>query len=204
MAMRRILSFRSEKNIDKKILDASIWISLAAFFYFWSLLFFIVLYFSILRKQNTTYKQLLIPVVGFVVMFVLATCYHLIVSDSFTWFFEWKIPISFDFSAYNTSKILLPVTIIAAFLIWTGISRFFNLAYIQKKERFNTVTILLSLLISIVVALTSPIKTGAEMLFIFGPLVIIISNYIEISKEFWFKELLLWLAVLLPIIVFIL
>ncbi|MFT4669659.1 MAG: hypothetical protein ACI9HJ_001233, partial [Ulvibacter sp.] len=36
------------------------------------------------------------------------------------------------------------------------------------------------------------------------PLVIIITNYIEIKKEFWFKEMLLWLAVLLPIIAFLL
>ena len=204
LAMRRVLSFGSDKNIEKKILDASIWISLASFFYFWSLLFFIVLYFSMMRKKNITYRQLLIPIVGFGVMFILVVCYYLIVSDSFSWFFEWRLPIGIDFSAYNSLNILLPVTIIAAFLIWTGLSRFFKLASLPKKERPNAITILFSVLVALLVVLASPLKTGAEILFIFGPLVIIITNYIETSKEFWFKEVLLWLAVLLPILVFIL
>ncbi|MFT5648253.1 MAG: hypothetical protein ACI976_002952 [Aureispira sp.] len=204
LALRRILSFRSEKNIEKKILDASIWITFASFFYFWSLLFFLVLYFAMFRRRDINYKQLLIPTVGFAVMFILAICYYLLVSDSFAWLTEWRLATSFDFSAYNQINVLLPITVIIALLIWSGIARFANLASLQKKDRPNAIVILVSAVVSFIVALASPEKTGAEALFIFGPLVIIITNYIEIKKEFWFKEVLLWLVVLLPIIVFIL
>ena len=204
LALRRILSFRSEKNINKKILDAAIWITLASFFYFWSLLFFLLLYFAMLRRQGANYKQLLIPIVGFAVMFILAICFYLLVSDSFTWLSEWRSTTSFDFSAYNKISVLLPITVIVAFLVWAGIARFFNLAYLQKKDRSNAIIILVSVVVSLLVALASPEKTGAEAIFIFVPLAIIITNYIESSKEFWFKEVLLWLAVLLPFIVFLL
>ena len=204
LALRRILSFRSEKNIEKKILDASIWITFASFFYFWSLLFFLLLYFAILQRRDTKFKQLLIPIVGFSVMFILVICYYLLVSDSFAWLTEWRLATSFDFSAYNQISVLLPITVIMALLIWSGIARFSSLGSLQKKDRPNVIIILFSVVVSFIVALASPEKTGAEAIFIFGPLVIIITNYIEIKKEFWFKEILLWLAVLLPIIVFLL
>jgi hypothetical protein len=204
LALRRILSFRSEKHIEKKILDASIWITFASFFYFWSLLFFLILYFAMLRRLDIKYKQLLIPIVGFTVMFILAICYYLLVSDSFNWLTDWRLAASFDFSAYNQISVLLPITVIIALLIWSGIARFGSLASLQKKDRPNAIVILVSAVVSLIIALASPEKTGAEVLFIFGPLVIIITNYIEIKKEFWFKEVLLWLVVLLPILVFLL
>jgi hypothetical protein len=204
LALRRILSFRSEKDIEKKTLDASIWITFGSFFYFWSLLFFLILYFALLLRRDINYKQLLIPIVGFAVMFILAICYYLLVLDSFTWLLEWRLTTSFDFSAYNQISVLLPITVIVALLVWSGIARLGNVASLQKKDRPNAIVILVSAVVSLIIALVSPEKTGAEAIFIFVPLVIIVTNYIEIKNEFWFKEVLLWLVVLLPIIVFIL
>jgi hypothetical protein len=204
LALRRVLSFRNNKNIEKKILDATIWIVMASFFYFWSLLFFFLLYAGLMRKAETNYKQLLIPVTGFLGMLVLATAYYFLVSSSFDWFYTWKSPIGFDFSAYNKGNLLFPATVFLAFLVWTGMSRFFKIASTQKKDRPNAVLLLISLLTTVFIALASPQKTGAEMLFILGPLTIISTNYVENIDEFWFKETLLWLAVLLPVIVFVL
>ena len=53
--------------------------------------------------------------------------------------------------------------------------------------------------VSIAVALASPEKSGAEMLFVFAPTAIISANYLEQLNEFWFKEVLLWLVLLLPL-----
>jgi hypothetical protein len=204
LALRRILSFRTNKNIEKKILDAAIWITVASFFYFWSLLFFFVLFFALLRKPNTNYKELLIPIIGFLGILVLVTAYYFLVTNSFSWFFDWKTPISKDFFAYNGLRLLVPAAIMITFLIWAGLSRVFKISVLQKKERSNAVIILIAVVTTIFMALDSPQKTGAEMLFIIGPLAMISNNYIESSKEIWFKEVLLWLAVLLPILVFIL
>ena len=204
LALRRIMSLASEKNIEKKILDASLWIAFSSLFYFWSILFFIVLYIAILQKRETSYKQLLIPIIGFVTVFTLAVCYNLFDTGSFAWMEKWRVATGFDFSAYNQINILLPITIMGVLLIWSGIVRFSNLASLKKKDRPNVIITLLALTVSFTVALASPEKTGAEVVFILGPLAIITANYIEIKKDFWFKELLLWLVVLLPISVFIL
>lgn len=204
LAFRRILSFRSEKNSEKKILDASLWITLASFFYFWSLLFFIVLFIGLFRKPGSNYKEILIPFVGFCTLFVLATSYYFITTDTFEWFYTWKPELDYDFSAYNQLEVLVPTAILLTFLVWTGSWFFFKIARMQKKERPNAALVVLAVLVCIAMVLVSPNKTGAEVFFVLSPLAIIITNYLENSKEFWFKEVLLWLTVLLPFLVFFL
>ena len=204
LAFRRVLSLYTLKNTEKKILDTAIWISMASFFYFWSLLFFLLLYFALLLKPKTDYKQFIIPVAGFLGMFVLRTCFHILTFDSFNWFSEWTPKIGIDFSAYNEAAILLPVTVMATFLIWTGASRLIRIPALQKNDRIKGVVVLMSLFITISIAMAGPQKTGGELLFIIGPLAIIITNYLESISEFWFKELLLWFALLIPTTVFLL
>jgi hypothetical protein len=204
LALRRILSLYTLKNTEKKILDAAIWISIASFFYFWCLLFFLLLYFALFLKPKTNYKQFIIPIGGFLGMFVIRTCLHILRADSFNWFSEWQSEIGIDFSAYNEGAILLPVTVMATFLLWTGVPRLIRIPSLQKNERIKAVVVLLSLIITISIAMAGPKKTGGELLFIIGPLAIIITNYLESISEFWFKELLLWLALLIPTTVFLL
>lgn len=210
LALRRIMSLRSDKNSSKKILDASLWITIASLFYFWSLLFFIPLWIAIIQKPNSSYKQMLIPFTGFATVLIINTTYQLLVSDSFAWFFNWKEPISVDFANYNSASILVPVTVILAFYIWTGAHRILRVSTVSLKEKSNYLLMLYVSIVSLFVALLGPEKTGAEILFVLAPISIIAANYIEgfeadrfVEKdvsEFWFKEIMLWLVVVLPFV----
>ncbi|MBT0607172.1 DUF6427 family protein [Aequorivita echinoideorum] len=210
LALRRIISLRTDKNAAKKILDASIWITVASFFQFYTLLFFIPLWIAIIQKPNSDYKQMLMPITGFVGTFLICTAYHFLVEDSFQWFFNWKEKISFDFSAYNSLGLLLPAAIIFAFVIWTGVNRGFRFSTLSTKEKPTYLLLFYCLLVSIFVALAGPEKTGAELLFLLPFASIICANYIEAREnpkssekdisEFWFKEIQLWLVVLLPVL----
>ncbi len=210
LAIRRIMSLRNDKNSSKKILDASIWITVASLFYFWSLLFFIPLFIAVLQKPNTNYKQILIPFTGFVAVLMINTAYQLMVNDSFLWFVKWQDAISFDFSLYNSAAVLVPITVILTFYIWAGIYRILKLSMVPLKERPNYLLLLYLSITALLVALAGPEKTGAEILFILAPIAIIVTNYIEnfeteryVEKdvaEFWFKEIMLWLVVVLPFV----
>lgn len=201
LAFRRIVSLRKDTNSSKKILDASVWITVASLFYFWSLLFFIPLWIAIVQKPNTSFKQVLIPFTGFLAVIVINTALQLLVDNSIAWLFEWKDAISLDFSVYNNAKILLPATVIIGFFIWAGIWKLFMLPTIPFNERSSHLLTLYIGAISFVIALAAPEKTGAELLFVLGPLSIITTNYFEKKSkkhdalEFWFKEILLWLVV---------
>lgn len=210
LALRRIISLRSDKNSTKKIFDASVWITVASLFYFWSLLFFIPLWIAIIQKPNANYKQMLVPFTGFAAVLLINTAYQLLVNDSFVWFINWQDSISFDFSKYNSAAVLLPVTVILGFYIWTGVYRILKISTVSLKEKSNYLLLLYLSFTSFFVALFGPEKTGAEILFILAPVAIISANYIEnfeteryVEKdvaEFWFKEIMLWLVVILPFV----
>lgn len=210
LALRRIMSLRSDKNSEKKIFDASFWIVLASLFYFWSLLFFVPLYIAIVQKPNLNYKQMLIPFTGFFAVLILNTAFQLLVNDTFTWFFEWKDAVSLDFSNYNSASVLVPITVILAFYIWTGIHLLSKLSAVSLKEKSNYLLMFYISVTYFFIALAGPEKTGAEILFILAPISIMIANYIENFErkpygerdtlEFWFKESMLWLVVILPFV----
>lgn len=210
LALRRVMSLQRDKNSTKKILDASIWITVASLFYFWSLLFFIPLWIAVVQKPNSDYRQMLVPFTGFFTVIIIYTTYQLLVHDSFSWLLNWKEAASFDFSIYNSASILFPVTIILAFYVWTAIYRVLKISTIPLKERPSHLLLLYVSITTLFIALGSPEKTGAEVFFVLAPVAIISANYIESfdtekysekdASEFWFKEIMLWLVVVLPFI----
>jgi hypothetical protein len=104
----------------------------------------------------------------------------------------------------------VPATVILAFYIWTGVYRILKLSAVSLKEKSNYLLMLYVSLISLLTALMGPEKTGAEILFVLAPISIIAANYIEgfemdrfVEKdvsEFWFKEVMMWLVVILPFV----
>lgn len=208
LALRRIMSLRNDTNAAKKIFDAGFWIGLASLFYFWSLLFFLPLWIAIIQKPNATYKQMLMPVVGFASVISINIAFQLVLNNSYDWIFHWKMPINLNFSAYNKPSILVPATVILAFYIWTGMLRILRLAAVSLKEKWNYILMLYVSITCFFVALLGPEKSGAEMVFIFAPTAIIAANYMEGLEadrlkekdpfERWFKEIMLWAVVLLP------
>src|SRR5690606_22511453 len=156
LALRRIMSLRNDRNSLKKILDASIWIGVASLFHFWSFLFFVPLWIAIIQKPNSNYKQMLIPFTGIFAVLMIHTAYQLLATDSFSWFLDWRQPISFDFSVYNVASVLAPVTIIFAFYIWTGVYRILKISVIPLKEKPNYLLLFYISITTLFVALATP------------------------------------------------
>ena len=50
----------------------------------------------------------------------------------------------------------------------------------------------------------APQKNGSEFLFLFAPLSIVMTNYIESIKEKWFKEVFLSMLIVVPLILLVL
>jgi len=200
LSLRRIFSLGSIKNVERKILDASIWIVIASAFYFWCLLLFIPLYVAITNIPHKSLRYYLIPLIGWVGLLSMVMAYHLLKDDSFIWLQQWSEEISFDFSSYAQVKTLSFITFISAAIVWTGLSYLATMSSVVKRHRPNRVLVLYVLGVSIFMTLISSDKTGGEFIFILTPAAIVISGYIEKRSENWFREILLWCFVLLPIL----
>lgn len=204
LALRRILSLTSKKSIEKKILDASIWITIAALFYFWSILFFIVLFIAVIQLASKNYRLVFIPFVGFFSIFILTTVYQLIVNDTLWWFLEYLPQIGFDFSYYYS----LPLFIPSIFLVLLGLFGIFyktiNFSNTPLKEKSKYWILIFSLLVGIVLIILTDHKNGSELIFLFAPISIFTAMFIEKINKKWIGEVLLWLLMVMPILIYIL
>ena len=198
LALRRILSFNSKKNIQKKILDASLWIGIATLFYFWSLLFFLVLYAALIQLATKNYKLFLIPIIVALIVFIFTTVYFLFLENNAYWYLDYKKPVSFDFSSYKSSKIAFSFLVI---LSMTGISIFSKILNFTKtplREKSKYWIIIFTLITGILLVTITSQKNGSELIFTVVPISILFSNFIETLQRKWISEIMLWLLVLAP------
>ncbi len=201
-ALRRVISLRSMKFVQKKIFDATFWISIATLYHFWTSLFFIIIFIAILNFASYS-KNYLVPFVAFFAVAILTNCYHLLVNNDFYLFNHWYQSSNFDFSKYGDIQLLIPLSVILGVLIWTLFHYFSTIEKASINRRPTLSLVLLSLLAAIGVAVFSPTKNGSELIFFFVPLSIIASNYFERKKDRIFKEILLACLILMPIVVLI-
>ncbi|MGA9324594.1 MAG: DUF6427 family protein [Salegentibacter sp.] len=196
-ALRRIVSLRSHKFMQRKIFDATFWICIASLFYFWAILFVVVVYAGIMAYAARL-KNWLIPPVAFLCVAAITTSFHIVAYDAFYTLPQWFQASNFDFSLYREPQILVPLSIILALLLWTLL---YYASIIQKAsvtQRPLLHLILLSLFTNITIAVFSPHKDGSELIFFFVPLSIIASNYFDSKRDKIFREVLLAILILMP------
>jgi len=201
LALRRIISLKSRKDIPQKIFDATFWICIASLFYFWAILFLFIVFVGILVHAANNFKNWLIPLVVFCTVAALVTSFHILAYSDFYTLGKWFQESSFDFKLYQNLQLLIPLSIIIGLGLWT---LFYYLGLMQKSSinsRPTYVLVLFTLAIAVLVAIFSPTKDGSELIFLFVPLSLIISNYFEGRKEKIFKEILLIGLVLMPILI---
>tara|TARA_R110002020_G_scaffold410898_5_gene620608 strand:+ start:971 stop:1888 length:918 start_codon:yes stop_codon:yes gene_type:complete len=205
LALRRIISLRSQLEVKKKIFDAAFWIAIASLFYFWSLLFLIVLYIGILFYGRSSYKNWLIPIVGIFVVAVFALVYAMYTGGVIDFLLNYiELPV-FDFRPYSNIKILLPISFFLALYIWCVIKYMSLVRAVSQNLKPSYSIILASSIVALIMAvLLAPVRDGSEVYFLFGPLAIITSRYIEKSSGRWFNEMLLWISLALPVIIHLL
>lgn len=200
-ALRRIISIRSKKQINKKVFDAAFWISLASLLSFWSSLFYILIFAALLLYAVADVKNWIIPFIGVLTVGVITVSFLVLThTDVLGYFSSINTTVSFDFSMLNSPQIVLSSTVILSYFAWAVIFYVLNIKSKSKSYKPSYLLVLMAALIAIVILVIVPQKTGAEFLFLFAPLSIILANYMEIISEKWFQEILIWLLMLVPII----
>ncbi len=199
LALRRIVSLKSLLKVKKKLLDASVLIAIASFFHFWSILFILLVFASLLFYSENKLKNWIIPLVGLCAITLIFVAYHIVRFDTYGDPMTYIDGVDFNYENYNSLKMIISITVLLSFGIW---ALFFYIKSINKKLktfRPSYIIITIMAIISLFVAVITPDKDGSEIIFIFAPLAIIITNYIEVIEEKWFKELLIAILILIPV-----
>lgn len=204
LGYRRIISLRSQINVNKKLFDAAFWIAIAALFYFWSILFFVLIIITLLLYTDNNIKHWLIPFTGVLTVFLMSISISVIFYDSFFEIFSSLPEVSYNFSTYNSVQYVVIITMLFSFGVWASIFYVKNIKQKKKAFRPSYYVVLFAVFIGFLIIVFAPNKNGSEFLFLFAPLAIIIANYIEIIQEKWFKEVFLSIIILVPFVVLLL
>lgn len=199
LALRRIISLRSNKRVKKKLFDAAFWIAIASLFYFWAILFFILIIAALFFYSITNFKNWIIPFVGLLTVVIIMSSYSIIESNNFSKIFNYIETTGSDFTTYNILNLIIGITILMSLGLWSLFFYIGNLKGKIKRQRPSHILIITAILISVVIILIVPDKNGSEFIFMFAPLSIIMTNYIESIKEQWFAEVFVWILILTPI-----
>ncbi|HZW62675.1 MAG TPA: DUF6427 family protein [Flavobacteriaceae bacterium] len=204
LSLRRIISLRSQKEVIKKLFDAAFWIGIASVFYFWAILFVLVIIAALIFFSENRLRYWIIPFVALVAVLLLAICYSLVRYDSLFWFSRLNYSIDFNYTSYNTLAYVIAITVLLSFGIWSSFFYLQNLKSKMKTLKPGFKIVLTTFLVAWALVIIAPQKNGNEFLFLFAPLAIIVTNYIETIKEKWFKEVFLATFIVIPAVLLML
>lgn len=191
-AFRRIYSLRSMLKPKQKIFDSAFWIGLASLFYIWSFLYLFLLFFAIFIFNKLTWKNIIIPFIGFFTPVFLFYTFQLLKNDVSFFGTYWELSYNFQYYDYLEFSYLVPIVFLAYFT-------FFSIPTITKKNLLAKIdfkstwfVLLAHIIVALIIVLVAPVKNGSEFSFLFFPLSILFANYIQITEKYWLKELVLY------------
>ncbi|MBT8323930.1 MAG: hypothetical protein KJO96_01430 [Winogradskyella sp.] len=199
-SLRRLISLHSKISIKKKLFDAAFWIGVASLFYFWSILFFIAVLAALIYFYQNDFKNIIIPFVALITVAILYVVFNIITTDTFLGNENYLQPMSFDFSVYNDLGKVISLTIFYTLFVWILFYYIRTISDKPKKLRPSYNLIIVYAIIALVLAVISDNKSGAEEFFIFVPFALLMANFLEVVSEKWFKEALISLIILAPIV----
>jgi len=204
LALRRLISLRSQKEVKKKLFDSAFWISIAILFYAWSAVFLVLVFAALLVYRISDLKNYIIPFIGVATVLVLVISYLVVIDVDFLNYSVGFFDISFDFSPLNSKQIIIGATLLFSVGLWSLFYYIKNIKSQMKSYRPSFSLVLITVLLGLLIVGFAPTKNGSEFIFLFAPLAIIITNYLEGISEKWFKETLLWVMLLTPVVILLL
>jgi hypothetical protein len=183
LALRRLFSLQSSKSQKEKIFDASLWVFVASLFHFWSILFIILVFISILFHTARDYRTWFLPFIAFFISFVLLFFFDLVfdanniqklIANS-----ESNFEINYFINNYQNLALSLFAPISLFFIANLGLtisSRPIILHSTYKK-------IIAAFFIGLLVFVFSPNKSNDILLFTFVPLAFAMTIFVETPQS---------------------
>lgn len=203
LAMRRLLSIKSLKNIKLKIFDAALWICISSVFYEWAILYLLLVFAAIyIYDPKNIRNWMVIFSTGFCFFMILYAI--LILLDDTSFLME-----HYDF--YVELEAIYPLRLgtsikISVYAVLNIVLAFWTFIRLNKGGMGKVVVmrlIALCFIVGLIVNLLVTSENANAIMITFFPSVVFIVNYLDSIKKPKFLEFILASSILVPIIVFI-
>ena len=185
LAFRRIYSLKTNKNIKEKLFDSGLWIGSAALIYSWSILFLILIYAAIIIRKRQEIRNLIIPIVGLIIPFFVVFTYYFFTDN--TGAFNDKLTLYYSFSYVEFSE-LFTLICLTVLVIFSIVFVSLKIHSLLNDIKASWLLIIIHLLVAVYLIVITPEK---DELFLFFPLIIIISNCIQLFNKMLIRELII-------------
>ena len=196
LSMRRLVSLHSLKAPKEKIFDASLWVFIAALFHFWSILFIILVFISILFHVARDYRNWFLP---FIALFGITSVFifsAVIFNESWIVNVLQQSKINFKINYFTNNYQNLALSVYATIALFFVASLLLTLSNRPLILHSSYKKIISAFFIGILVFVISPDKSNDILIFTFAPLAMMATSHIEIAPIKWQKEVVLFVVIL--------
>lgn len=183
LALRRLISLQSLKASKEKIFDAAFWIFIASLFQFWSILFLILVYISIIFHVSRDYRNWVLPFIALLAVTILFYMTSLILNFDAVAFIQERAVIDFriDYFKNNYENAALSIyTAVALFFVTSMLMTLSNRPQIVHSSYKKIVA---CFFIAAFVYIISPNKSNDLLLFSIAPLSIMATSHVEYMQQ---------------------
>lgn len=204
LAYRRIYSLRTSKETKQKLFDSAFWIGIVTLIYPWCSLVLLLIYGAIFLFDKASLRNMIIPLIGFIAPILIYGTFLYAINDMDTLNKVLEFEYSFYYRAFNAIELIIPLSLVSALLLWSIFPTSYKINIVNNEFKNSWFLMVLNLFILVLVTIPWASKNGGELIFLFFPIAVIFTNYLQIIEENWFKEVFLYSLVAVMLSAYIL
>ena len=202
LAIRRLVSMQSLKAAKEKIFDASFWIFVATLFHFWSILFILLVFISIIFHVARDYRNWFLPIIALVSVAIVSLVFASVFDIDSLAFFSNSMQTNFKIDYFTNNYQNVAFAIYATIALFFILTMFATLSSKPQILHSSYKKIIASFFIGVLVFLISAEKSNDLLLFTIAPLSILVTTDIEIPQVKLNQELIFYALVICSMFTF--
>jgi hypothetical protein len=195
LALRRLISLQSLKASKEKIFDASFWILIASLFEFWSILFLILVFISIIFHVSRDYRNWILPFIALMAVAVIFLLISLIFHIDAVAFFEKRAVVDFNIDYFKNNYENGALSIYVAVALFFVVSMLMTFSNRPQIVHSSYKKIVACFFIAAFVYIISPNKSNDLLLFSIAPLTMMAASYVEYVHQKLNSEIVFYILI---------
>lgn len=202
LALRRLISLQSLKASKEKIFDASFWIFVASLFQFWSVLFLILVFISIIFHVSRDYRNWVLPFIALLAVSIIFFMISLMFNIDAGKFFQERAVIDFRIDYFKDNYENGALSIYAAVVVFFVFSMLTTLSNRPQIVHTSYKKVVACFFIAVLVYIISPDKSNDLLLFSIAPLAMMAASHVEYMQQKLNNEIVFYVLILCSLFTF--
>ncbi len=202
LALRRLISLQSLKSSKEKIFDASLWIFVASLFHFWSILYLVLVFISIIFHVARDYRNWVLPFIAFFAVGIIAIGVSFIFNEDLFGYIYENVLFNFNIDYFTNTYQNIAFSIYLTVALFFVVSMFASLSSKPLLLNSSFKKIIASFFIAVLIFAISSNKSNDMLIYTIAPLTIMATSHIEMKQLQLRQELVLGVLILCSLFAF--